>query len=261
LRHKTFLVMNKLLLLFSFFILTNVSIAQNFKVIDEYEASIGYLNIQGDLGIRNHFKTTLGNSGGTGQAKVYINFNDPYDYTRSYLGKHLRYNLGFDMGYSILKPSDPNLTYGIKANAMSGQVYYFDLGANVEYHISNLREVNFFASSFLSNFDPYVGVGVYGVYYGVELESALGNFEKTPSILPTSYVGRIKNGDRFTEGIHLETGIRYRFSDELQFSVKNDWMFFLDDYFDGVSPDPKKVENLYNDWLSKTSVGIVIFIQ
>jgi len=256
-------------LLFLFIILAfqpiNAQMFSGYKVIDEYEASIGYLNVQGDFGKRNRFDTTLGSSGATAGAKAYINFNDPYDYSRTYLGKHLKFNIATDMGYSNLShrnyPNPHNNPNIVKLEAITGQFYYFDLGFNMEYHISDLRAFNFFSSSFFTKFDPYVGGGVYGFLYNVDLESSLGNFEKTPSILPTPYLGAIHNGSRTAMGIHIETGIRYRFSDKLLFNVKSDWMYFLNDDIDGLSPNPDSVENLYNDWLLKTQFGIVIFIQ
>ncbi len=251
------------LFLFVFLFAFSYSFTQaQYKKIDEYEASIGYLNLQGDLGVRGNFNTTLGSSGGTATAKIYFNFNDPYDFGRTYLGKHIRYHLSLDMGYTTLKPNDKELLYGPKVNAIIGQMYFFAIGANMEYHITNLREVSFFSSSFFTNFDPYVGIGIQGDYYNVEVESALGNFEKTPDILPRSYIGNVKNGSRFSPALNIETGLRYRFSDDLQFSLKSNWVFFInDDYVDGIRPDPKMVENFYNDWLLKTQFGVVIFIK
>ncbi len=244
---------------------TNAQLFSGYKVIDEYEASIGYLNVQGDFGVRNRFDTTLGSSGATAGAKAYINFNDPYDYSRTYLGKHLKYNIAFDMGYSGLShrnyPNPNNSLSILKIEAITGQFYYFDLGINMEYHISDLRSFNFFSSSFFTKFDPYVGGGVYGFFYNVELESSLGNMEKTPSIIPDPYVGGINNGTGTALGFHIETGIRYRLSDDLLFNLKSDWMYFLKDDIDGLSPNPDMAENLYNDWLLKTQFGIVIFIQ
>ncbi len=231
-----------------------------YALIDEWEASIGYLNMQGDFGQRNDFSTTMGNSGGMIGGKIYLNLINPDG-----VGKYLKFPIGFNTGYSVLSFSDAyndeKLTPGIlKIKAISGQIYFLDLNFGAEYHLTDLRNVNFFSTSFFSKFDPYFGVGIGAMFYGVDIESSLGNYEKNPSILPLAFKNRIYSEPGITPSINLEVGIRYQITQELQLSFNNKWMYFLSDKVDGLVPDPEFAENKYNDWLFSPSIGIVIFI-
>ena len=263
--------MKKFLLFFIFSMLmtfnyTNVQ-AQR-RLVDEWEASIGYLNFQGDYGQRSDFTSTFGSAGGMIGAKMYLNLLDE-DRVNCYSCQHFKFNLAINTGYSTL---NFNRAYNkfdnlaiLKIKAISGQVYFFDLAANVEYHLSNLRNIDFFSSSIFNKIDPYVGVGFGGIFYNVDVDSALGNFEKDPSILPSAfqpdeYGERAFNESKITASANLEVGIRYRFSQDLQLNFNNKWMYFFSDRVDGLVPDPEEADNLYNDWLFSPSLGVVIFI-
>ncbi len=234
-------------------------------LIDEWEASIGYLNFQGDYGERGDFSTTLGSSGGMIGAKVYFNLLDS-DQTGCYACTHVKFNLGLNTGYSVLSFSkaynDMNynsLSY-LKIKAFNGQVYFLNLAANVEYHITDLRNIDFFSNSIFTKLDPYLGVGFGVMFYGVDVDSSLGNYEKNPEILPDGFAGGIYSEPGITPSINIEFGMRYQITQELQLNFNNKWMYFLSDKVDGLTPNPKIVENKYNDWLFSPSLGVVIFI-
>lgn len=238
------------------------------RLVDEWEASIGYLNFQGDYGQRGDFSTTLGSVGGMIGAKMYLNLLDE-DRINCYSCQHFKFNLAVNTGYSTLNfnqayKKETSLP-AFKIKAMSGQVYFFDLAAMVEYHVSNLRNIDFFSSSILNKIDPYIGIGIGGIFYNVDVDSALGNLTKDPTILPDAfqpdeYGPRAFNESKVTGSANLEVGIRYRFTQDLQFNFNNKWMYFFSDRVDGLVPDPKLVDNLYNDWLFSPSLGVVIFI-
>jgi len=257
--------MKRLLFLALFSILLNFN-ANAQALVDEWEASIGYLNFQGDYGQRADFETTLGSKGGMIGGKIYFNLlnsNSP----GCYLCQHLKFHLGFNTGYSTLNfdkayyDYNPEYEEAInKIKAISGQVYFFDLGFNVEYHLSNLRYLDFFSTNIFSKIDPYIGLGIGGLLYGVDVESELGNYEKDPSILPGAFVGGIFSENSFAPSANLEVGLRYRFSQDLQLSFNNKWMYFLSDRVDGLEPNPQMATNKYNDWLFSPSIGVVIFI-
>ncbi len=230
-------------------------------LIDEWEANIGYLNFQGDYGTRGIFSSTLPNSGGMIGGKVYFNLLDAEN-TGCYSCQHLKFHLGFNTGYSILSFSGVkgDGVYHAKLAAINGQIYFLDLSANTEFHFNNLRYRDYFSTSFFNKADPYVGVGIGFMAYGVDIESALGNYEKNPSILPESFVGNMYPKGGFVPSFNLEVGLRYQFTDELQLTFNNKWMYFLSDKVDGVAPDPKIVDNNHDDWLFSPSVGVVIFI-
>jgi hypothetical protein len=151
-------------------------------------------------------------------------------------------------------------TEAAKLRAISGQYYFLSLGLNVEYHLSDLRNIDFFSSSFLNKFDPYVGIGGGITFYNADVESALGNLNKTPEIVPKAFKDRIYQGTGIAPMINLEVGLRYRFDESLQFVFSNKWHYYLSDKVDGVVPNEKMVDNLYNDWMFTPSLGIVIFI-
>ena len=257
--------MKRLILLISFSLLLAFNAGAQ-ALVDEWEANIGYLNFQGDYGQRADFQTTLANQGGMIGGKIYFNLlnsNRP----ECYACQHLKFHLGFNTGYSVLsfdksyyeyKPYQADLIRKIKA--INGQVYFLDLSANVEYHLSNLRYIDFFSSNIFNKIDPYVGIGAGGIFYSVDVDSELGNFEKDPSILPSPFVGRVYNENSIAFSANLEVGIRYRFSQDLQLSFNNKWMYFLSDRVDGLNPNPKMATNKYNDWLFSPSLGVVIFI-
>ena len=229
-------------------------------LIDEWEANIGYLNFQGDYGTRGVFSSTLPNSGGMIGGKVYFNLLDSEN-SGCYACKHLKFHVGFNTGYSVLSFSGvPEENTFPRLAAISGQIYFLNLGLNTEFHFNNLRYIDYFSNSFFNKLDPYVGAGVGFLAYGVDVDSALGNYEKNPSILPPSFVGNVHNGGGITPSFHLEAGLRYKFSDELLLSINNKWMYFLSDKVDGVDPDPTMVDNLHDDWMFSPSIGVVIFI-
>jgi len=231
--------------------------------IDEWEAQIGYMNFQGDYGVRGDFGSTLGNSGGTIGGKIYLNFLD-YERINCYSCTHLKFNIGFNTGYSALSYGnsykDNMSVEGLKLQAISGQYYFFSTGLNIEYHLADLRNIDFFSSSFLNKFDPYIGIGGGITFYNADVESALGNLEKSPEIVPEPFKDRIYQGAGFTPMANLELGIRYRFDEELQFVFSNKWRYYFSDKVDGIEPNPEQADNLYNDWMFTPSFGVVIFI-
>jgi len=234
------------------------------KLVDEWSASIGYLNFQGDYGQRGDFSSTLGNYGATIGGKVYFNFLDS-DRVMCYTCTHIKFNLALDAGYSKLsfdKAYDDAVdSYSIqKLKAFSGQIYFLNISANVEYHLSDLRNFSFFDDSFIYRLDPYFGVGVGAMAYSVDVESDLGDFETDPSILPDSFIGGIYEDPDVVPAINFELGVRYMFSDEIQFTFSNKWMYFISDKVDGLIPNESMVDNKYNDWLFTPSFGVVFFI-
>jgi len=240
-------------------------------LVDEWEASIGYLNFQGDYGQRGDFSTTLGSAGGMLGAKMYLNLLDD-DRTECYSCQHFKFNLAINTGYSTLNFNQAyndyaNVVAAAKIKSISGQVYFIGLSANTEYHLSNLRNIDFFSSNLFNKIDPYFGLGIGGLFYSVDVDSELGNFQKDPSILPgafqpdSEYGERAFNENGITLSAHLEVGIRYRFSQDLQLNFNNKWMYFFSDRVDGLVPNPKLADNLYNDWLYSPSLGVVIFIR
>ena len=231
-----------------------------YALIDEWEASIGYLNMQGDFGQRNDFSTTMGNSGGMLGGKIYFNLANPDG-----AGKFLKFPLGFNTGYSALSFSKayndaPQSVNVLKIKAITGQVYFLNLSFGVEYHIADLRNVDYFSTNLFSKLDPYFGVGVGAMFYGVDIESSLGNYKKNPTILPEGFENRVYADPGIVPSLNLEVGLRFRISQELQLNFNNKWMYFMSDKVDGLVPDPQLVENKYNDWLFSPSIGIVIFI-
>jgi len=244
------------------FISISVTNAQR-SFIDEWEAQIGYMNFQGDYGQRGDFGSTLGNSGGTIGAKIYLNFLDN-ERVNCYSCTHIKFNVSLNTGYSALSYSSSypgNMSADmLKLRAISGQYYFFSTGFNVEYHLSDLRNIDFFSSSLLNKVDPYIGIGAGVTFFNADVESSLGNLEKSPEIVPTALKGGIYPGTGFTPMANLEVGIRYRFDEELQFVFSNKWRYYFSDKVDGVVPDEKQVDNLYNDWMFTPSFGVVIFI-
>lgn len=228
--------------------------------INEWEASVGYINFQGDFGERGKFDTTLGNSGGVLGAKVYFNLLDS-DRTQCYSCTHIKFNASINTGYSMLSYGtayqEPSFT---KLKSFNGQIYFVSLGLNAEYHLTDLKNINFFSSGLLNRLDPYFGIGFGGMFHNTEVESSLGNFEKDPSLVPSALKGRIQNGSSFKPMLNAEVGLRYRFDESMQFVFSNKWRYFFDDYVDGINPDPAQVDNKYNDWFFTPSLGVVIFI-
>ncbi len=251
--------MRKLLFIIPFLIFqsVNAQFFQEQRTIDEIEVSLGLLNFQGDFGIRNRFETTLKSLGANLGAKVYLNLTNPYNST-TYLGTHITYNIALNLSYSNL--AHKGYEDYPKLDAITGRNYSIGLGVNVEYHLSDIRNSSFFTNDFLYSFDPYAGVGLYGYYYNVILESSLGDIND-PDVLPSSYKNAIYNGSRFVGAFHLETGIRYKHSDLVHYVLKSDWMYFMDDKVDGLNPDPNLVRNLHNDWTLTTSIGVIFYIQ
>jgi len=247
------------------FLLVGSIVQAQRPLVDEWEASIGYLNFQGDYGQRGHFSTTLGNTGGMIGAKIYFSFLDS-DRTNCYSCKHIKFNLALNTGYSTLNFNrayeDVNsnvLTY-TKIRAFNGQVYFMDLAGNVEYHIKDLRNIDFFSNSLFNKMDPYVGLGIGVLFYGVDVDSELGNYEKNPEILPSPFIGGVYSEPGIVPSVNIEVGLRYQITQELQLNFNNKWMYFMSDKVDGVVPNPEMVDNLYNDWLFSPSLGVVIFI-
>jgi len=228
--------------------------------INEWEASVGYINFQGDFGQRGYFETTLGNSGGVLGAKVYLNFLDS-DRAQCYSCTHIKFNVSLNTGYSALSYGSAyeNANF-VKLKSFTGQIYFVSLGFNAEYHLADLKNINFFSSSFLNKFDPYFGLGFGGMYHNTDVESSLGNFEKDLTLVPNSLVGGIHNGSSFAPSLNAEVGLRYRFDESMQFVFSNKWRYFFSDDIDGIDPDPKLVDNKYNDWFFTPSLGVVIFI-
>ncbi len=250
--------MKKLLFIIPFFFLQSIE-AQFFqeqRTIDELEVSVGLLNIQGDFGIRDRFETTLRSIGVNLGGKMYLNLTNPYNST-TYLGTHIQYNVALNLSYS--KIAHKGYEDYPKIDAITGQNFSVGLGVNIEYHMSDIRNSSFFTNDFLYSFDPYIGGGIYGYYYHVELSSSLGDLND-PAVLPSSYVGAISNGSRFVGAFHIETGIRYKHSDYVHYVFKSDWMYFMDDKFDGLNPNPELVKNLHNDWTILTSLGVIFYL-
>ncbi len=251
--------MKKIFYILIFFSIFNLK-AQYYAFINEWEASIGYLNFQGDYGQRSDFSSSFANSGAIIGGKIYFSLANPRG-----AGKFFKFPLGFNTGYSVLSFNDAYNdvanTPGVeKIKAISGQVYFLNLSFGVEYHMTDLRNINFFSDSFISKLDPYFGAGFGAMFYGVDVESDLGNYEKNPEILPAAFVNKIYSDPGIVPSVNLELGIRYQISQELQLSFNNKWMYFLSDKVDGLSPNPDLAENKYNDWLFSPSVGVVIFI-
>jgi len=229
--------------------------------IDEWEVSVGYVNFQGDFGQRGYFETTLGNSGGVLGVKVYLNFLDP-DRIQCYSCAHLKFNVSLNTGYSALSYGTAYKSSDFVAlKSLSGYIYFVDLGMNMEYHLSDLKNRKFLSNGFLHNFDPYFGFGFGGMYYNVDVESSLGNFETNPTIVPDALAGRIHNGNSFVPALNAELGLRYRFSEFMQFVFNNKWKYFFSDDVDGINPNPAIVDNKYNDWFFTPSLGVVIFVK
>lgn len=261
--------MKRKFLFTTFIILMTFGLNAQRAFIDEWEASVGFLNFQGDYGQRGQFSTTLGSAGGMIGAKMYLNLlND--ERVNCYACQHFKFNLAINTGYSTLSFSRAYEDYNglaiTKIRAISGQVYFAGLAFNTEYHLSNLRNIDFFSSNIFNKIDPYFGVGFGGLFYSVDVDSDLGNYDKDPSILPGAFSPDSEYGKRaFSENggtvsAHLEVGLRYRFSQDLQLNFNNKWMYFFSDRVDGLVPNPKKVDNFYNDWLFSPSLGVVIFI-
>ncbi len=250
--------MKKLLFIILIFFLNSLQ-AQFFqeqRTIDEFEISFGLQNVQGDFGIRDRFDTTLKNLGLGLTGKMYLNLSNPLN-SHTYLGSHIKYNVALNLFYSNLAHKDYEDYPQI--DAITGTNYSIGLGFNLEYHMSDIRNSSFFVNDFLYSFDPYAGIGIYGYYYNVELESSLGDIND-PAILPDAYVNGIYNGSRFTGAFHIEAGIRYKYSEDIHFSFKSEWTYFMDDKVDGLYPNSTMVENRNNDWTLTTSFGIIFYI-
>jgi len=250
--------MKKLIYIIAFFIIQsiNAQFFQEQRTIDEIEVSAGLLNVQGDFGIRNRFETTLRSIGANLSGKLYLNLANPYT-ASTYLGTHIKYNVQLNLSYSKL--AHKGYENFPKIDAITGRNFSVGLGVNIEYHMSDIRNSSFFVNDFLYSFDPYIGGGIFGYYYNAELESTLGDLNN-PSVLPSPYTNGIYNGSRFAGAFHLEGGIRYKHSDFIHYILKSDWMYFMDDKFDGLSPDPTLVKNLHNDWTLTTSLGVIFYL-
>jgi hypothetical protein len=255
--------MNKLYLtiIVVFFTVSFSNAQRNF--IDEWEAQIGYMNFQGDFGVRGSFRTTLGNSGGVIGAKIYLNFLDN-ERINCYGCTHLKFNVSINTGYSMLGYGDSYKdAFGIEAakiNALSGQFYFFSTGLNIEYHLSDLKHIDFFSSGIFNRLDPYIGIGGGVTFYNVDIDSEFGNLDKSPEIVPEALKGGIYQGGGIAPMANLEVGIRYRFDETMQFVFSNKWRYYFSDKVDGIEPNKNEVNNLYNDWLFIPSFGVVIFI-
>ncbi len=233
-------------------------------LIDEWEANIGYLNMQGDFGQRDDFSSTFGNSGAMIGGKIYFNLLDS-DRILCYACKHVKFDLSFNLGYSTLSFDKAyekiNSPYYDKVKALNGQFYYGSLAANVEYHVADFSNFRFYDDGLIYRLDPYFGLGFGVVFYDVNIESDLGNFETNPTILPSAFVGGIYDEPGIVPAINFEVGVRYLLNDELQLTFNNKWVYFISDKVDGLEPNPDLVKNKYNDWLFSPSVGLVIFIR
>jgi hypothetical protein len=238
------------------------------KLVEEWEINLGYLNVQGDFGERGTFSTTLGNSGVLVGTKVFFNLLDP-NRSDCYSCKHLKFNLNFNSGYSNLgfnskykKINPDNINYK-KVLALNGSLFFVNLGANMEFHLKDLKRVdvkNIF-NSFIDKLDPYVGVGLSVNYYSSKVNSDLGNFELNPAILPDGFAGRIYSEPGIVPSTNIEVGLRFLVSNEIQLNINNKWIYFISDKVDGLVPDPEIVENKHDDWLFSPSFGVVIFIE
>jgi len=251
--------MKKLLFLFFFYVIATS--AQN-TLIDEWEANIGYINVQGDFGERSVFSSTLPNSGAVFGAKVYFNLLDPYRGAGRYFKFPLGLNVGFtNLSYSKAYEDYPPSASLEKLKAINGQLFFANLNVGAEYHLTDLRSFNVFTSNFFSKFDPYVGLGAGVSFYNVDIESDLGNYERDPSILPVPLQGRVFSGPGIEPFVNLEIGLRYQFSTDLLLNISNKWNYYLlSDRVDGIQPKENMVDNRSNDWFFYPTLGVVIFI-
>ncbi len=257
--------MKKLILILFILKISNLNsqVTKDYYLIEEYEFNIGYLNIQGDMGKPDKYFGGFSSSGIDLGAKFYIYFNDPRDNTRSYFAKHLKYNMNIHLGYVSLtneKGLNASNQYAEKINAIKGNLFLSKIGFDLEYHLTDLKYNLFFESEFFTHFDPYFFGGLFYSYSNVEITSDLGDYNSDTTILPPSYIGRIKNGSNNSLGLNYGVGIRYKLNDQVQFSISTDWLYFGNDYIDGLSPNPDLVKNLHDDWLFQTNLGVIIFL-
>ncbi len=239
-------------------------VTPDYQFIEEYEFNLGYINLQGDMGKPSDFFAGYGSSGGAIGTKFYMNFADPEDNTRTYFGRHLKYNFDIALGYIKIvneKGSGLDAEYSSKLNAVYGDFYWSKLALNIEYHLTDLRRNIFFKSKFFTHFDPYIGGGLFASYSNVTIKSALGDYTKDVDILPHPYQGRIKNGSFVYAGLQYIIGLRYKFSDQFQLSIWNEWIYYNSDYVDGLNPNPNLSLNIHNDWMFRLNTGLIFYLK
>jgi len=237
--------------------------SQEKAFIDEFKVNAGYMLLKSDFGQRGNLQANLNNAGIFLDAKVYFNILSQNYLVKSEFAEHLKFSVGINMGYSKLNHYgayvEANNHFATMLKAMHGKVFFGGMSINSELHLRSTYR--FDDATYLygfDKFDPYAGIGFGYYYYKPTVTSDLGDINTNPTIVPSSYVGRIYNKSGFVPTIDFNAGIRYRYNDMFQFDLNADWKYFVSDKVDGLVPNLDA--NKYNDWVFTPSFGIVYFL-
>ena len=234
------------------------------QLVDEYEVSVGYSVFQGDYGVKGDFTSTLGNSGFLIGGKAYFNILN-YDNYNCYPCKHVKFPLGYNIGYSLLNfdkvDFKNNSIESLKLKAFRGQIFESSLSFGFEYHIGDLNKFAFNTEYFYQNFDPYFGASIGGTAYVVKLKSDLGDYETNPGILPEAFKGGIYDKPGAVGMLLLEAGLRYKISSSINLTLSSKWLYYFSDKVDGLVPNPDMVPNVHNDWQFSPAIGVVFLLR
>ncbi len=256
--------MKKIILSFIIILTWSVSNGQR-KYFDEYEINAGYSLFQGDYGVRGDFSSTLGNNGFLLGGKAFLVL---LDYTRPncYGCKHIKFPLIFNVGYTNLNfdkaYNQPSLNSELqKVKAIGGSIFESQVSFGIEYHVGDLNAISFSSNAIFEKFDPFVGLSFGITAHVTNLESALGDIDTNPGIIPTAFQSGLYNKPGVAPTFMLETGFRYKINDRMAISLNSRWMYYLSDKVDGLVPDASKVNNLYNDWQFSPSIGLIFLLR
>lgn len=244
--------MRKFLFLFIalFSLAGNNLTAQDFA--HELGAMVGPTNFRSDFGERGNSKTNFKNTGfGVG---ILHYFNFAYKASCScfneltYFNDHFKLRSELSYYFGKLSHEGQWAAQSQELRDMDGKFTVTNIGTQLEYYPMSIRE--FGARGY--SFAPYFALGLNYALYSPEVEP-------TPKFYKYNYSSRnVSSEGGSTFSIMSSIGTRYKVGRLSDIFVEAQWMYYFDDWVDGLNPNPDIYsENIANDWIFWLNVGYI----
>ncbi len=192
---------------------------------------------------------------GTGGALVYY-FSFQNDKAKrwndrtNYFNEHFRARLEFS--YMKTKLVNKN---NINGNSPGALLFRALTGSTKLMNFGGQLEFNLISSDRNKKLEPYFSLGGYLTIHDADLESAFGDIETNPNLLPSSYQGGTRLEKDTARSFAIGGGTRYAINDNLKMVFDFRWQRFLSDDIEGL--DPQVSANKFNDYLSFFNAGLI----
>lgn len=229
------------------------------QVLHEIGVTAGPAAITSDYGERGEFRNFYYNTGFGVGFQHYMNFvYTGNNYRTSYFKDFFRVRTEIDYFHSYLNHYGPisyqNNPRGEMLRAMHGETNIFEIGTQLEWHFTQIREFLIFSE----RFSPYITAGIHAVYYIPDAYSDLGPIDN-PRVLFPAFQGGLNLDSGFTYNFVFGGGTRYRLGRNSDLVAEIKWQYYGSDYIEGLNVQGP--QNKSNDWTIWLNFGYIHYLN